>query len=123
MTAFDDIGGQEGVDALVQAFYAKVFADPVLRPFFESSDHTKLIRMQQQFFAVALGGPVEYAGGSLRDVHAGRGIDARHLTLFTGHLLETLEERGVARDEAERVVDRVALYADDVIGGGTGEDG
>jgi hemoglobin len=123
VSLYDEIGGQAGVDALVSDFYGRVFGDPVLRPFFERADQHKLITMQQQFFAVALGGPVEYAGSSLREAHGGLGITPRHLSLFTEHLLETLLDRGVGRDEADQVVSHIALYADDVIGEGVGEDG
>jgi hemoglobin len=122
VTLYDDIGGQAGVEDLVQDFYARVFADPVLRPFFEGHDHTKLVAMQHEIFGAALGGPVEYSGSNLAAAHAGRGIEARHLALFSGHMIDTLTGRGLSADDADLVVARIALYAEDVVGG-VSEDG
>ena len=119
---FEAMGGQEGVDDSVSAFYARIFADPELRPFFEHSDQVKLVAMQQEFFSAALGGPVTYSGTSLREAHAGRGIQPRHLARFAEHLLATLRERGLSADAAETVVARIAVYSDDVLGE-VGEDG
>jgi hemoglobin len=119
---YERVGGAEAVDAMVGAFYRRVFADPVLRPFFESVDRDKLERMQWELFTAALGGPPATSPMDLRDAHAGRGIEARHLGLFTEHLVETLRDLDLPRDEADAVVARIAMYSDDVLGGG-GEDG
>jgi len=119
---YERVGGAEAVDAMVGAFYRRVFADPDLRPFFESVDKDKLERMQRELFTAALGGPPATSPMHLRDAHAGRGIEPRHLGLFTEHLVETLRDLELPQDEADAVVARIALYSDDVLGGG-GEDG
>ncbi len=119
---YDQVGGQDGIDAMVDQFYEGVLTDPELRPFFESADRAKLLAMQKAFFAAALGGPVAYSGTSLHDAHAGRGIEPRHLSAFTEHLMATLHERGVPPDAADEIVSRIAQHADDIVGGG-GEDG
>jgi hemoglobin len=121
-TLYERVGGPEAVDAMVGAFYRRVFADPVLRPFFESVDKDKLVRMQQELFTAALGGPPATSPMHLRDAHAGHGIEARHLGMFTEHLVETLRDLELPRDEADAVIARIAVYSDDVLGGG-GEDG
>ena len=119
---YDQVGGADGVDQLVGRFYEQIFADPDLRPFFDGVDHEALIHMQREFFGAALGGPIAYSGTSLHEVHAGRGIEPRHLARFTEHLLATLRERGLSADAAEGVVGRIAMHSDDIVGGG-GEDG
>jgi hemoglobin len=119
---YDQIGGQDAIDEMVDQFYERVLADPELSPFFASADRTRLIRMQQEFFGAALGGPTGYSGTSLRDAHAGRGIGAADLACFTGHLLDTLQQRGFSGDAADQVVSRIAMAGDDIVGGG-GEDG
>ena len=119
---YERVGGASAIDAMVGEFYERVFADPVLRPFFESVDKDKLLRMQQELFKAALGGPPTTSPMHLRDAHAGRGIESRHLVLFTEHLIETLNARDLPRDAVDGVVARIALYSDDVLGGG-GEDG
>ncbi|HVN51289.1 MAG TPA: group 1 truncated hemoglobin [Acidimicrobiales bacterium] len=119
---YERVGGAQVVDAMVGAFYERVFADAVLRPFFETVDKDKLLRMQEELFTAALGGPPATSPMHLREAHAGRGIEPRHLVLFTEHLVETLRDLDLPEDEADAVIGRIAVYADDVLGGG-GEDG
>ena len=114
---YELLGGAEGIDAAVTDFYGRVLNDPLLRPFFEDVDVSKLQRMQHEYFSQALGGPVEYTGMDLERVHRGRGITTEHLSRFTGHLVETLVARGVSPEDADRVIARVFLMADDVVGG------
>jgi len=121
-TLFERLGGDAAVADMVGDFYGRVFADPVLRPFFESTDHEKLVRMQAEFFVAALGGPPSSSITTLSEVHAGRGIEAQHLARFTDHLMATLRDRGVDPEAVDQVVARIAMHADEIVGGVT-EDG
>ncbi|MEZ5304851.1 MAG: group 1 truncated hemoglobin, partial [Verrucomicrobiales bacterium] len=69
MNLFDKIGGAPAVARLVESFYARVMADPALKPFFEHASVENLIAMQREFFTAALGGPGEYRGKSLAHAH------------------------------------------------------
>lgn len=115
-TLFERIGGEAGVAALVDAFYARVLADPELAPFFATTPMDKLRRMQREFFAAALDGPLVYTGRSMAEVHAGRGIQPRHLRRFVDHLFETLRDQQIDEDEAYAVVSRINTWADEITG-------
>lgn len=114
---FDQIGGREAVDRLVDAFYERVFADPELAPFFRSADRARLVRMQQLFFTVALGGPDEYTGRPVATAHEGRGIRRRHFARFVECLLETMTEAGVDDAHANDIIARISAFGDDILGG------
>ncbi len=115
-TLYDRIGGEKAIGTLMDTFYDRVFADNELRPFFEGVALERLRRMQREFFAAALGGPVVYSGRALSEVHYGRGIRPRHLRLFLDHLLETLRGQEVSEEDAYEVVTRIHIYADDITG-------
>ncbi len=119
---YQRIGGEAGIERLVQAFYDRVVADPELAPFFEHVPMEKLRTMQKEFFSEALGGPLFYSGRSMREVHAGRGIRKRHLRRFTDHLFEALDagkvEMGLTPREVNEIYNRIALEADEIGGGG-----
>ncbi len=115
-TAFDRIGGPERIEQMFETFYKKVQANPELAPMFASTDTTKLAKMQREFFAIALDGPIDYASRRLVAAHHGRGITRHHFSLFCQHLLETLLEFGLDKSEADRVLGRVAIYAGNVTG-------
>jgi hemoglobin len=70
MAVYDDIGGAPAVRAALDAFYSRVLADAKLSPFFLGVDIERLKKVQEGFFAKALGGPDAYTGRSLGDAHA-----------------------------------------------------
>lgn len=59
-TLYTDIGGQETIDKLVEAFYPRVYADEELRPLFEG-DIDEIKRKQRMFLPQFLGGPALYS--------------------------------------------------------------
>ena len=69
MALYDEIGGAPAVRAALDAFYARVLADAMLSPFFLGVDIERLKKIQEGFYAMALGGPSDYTGRSLRDAH------------------------------------------------------
>ncbi len=80
---YDRLGGAAAIDGLIEAFYVRVLADPKLAPFFKDTPMERLRAMQTQFFSMALGGPVEYTGRSMSQVHHGRGITGVASPKFT----------------------------------------
>jgi hemoglobin len=59
-TLYDEIGGQETIDRLVNAFYPRVYANEELRPLFEG-DMEEIKRKQRLFLPQFLGGPALYS--------------------------------------------------------------
>lgn len=115
-TLYERIGGAPTIDKLISTFYQRVLADPLLEPFFEHTSIEKLTNMQKAFFSVALGGPEPDVKISMYAAHQGRGIQSKHLTRFTEHLLETLREIGVEEQDAKRIYERIATYSNEVLG-------
>lgn len=119
---YERIGGDDAIGAVVEDFYARVLSDPELAPFFGHTEMAKLTHMQHEFFSAALGGPVEYSGMALGDVHAGRGIQPRHVARFLEHMVEVLRDRGLDDEDVQEVASRLSIAAQDVTGA-VGEDG
>jgi truncated hemoglobin YjbI len=91
--------------AVVDRFYERVWADPLLRPFFERVDKEKLKRHQEAAFALAFGGKELLvtlegsAGGAppsdLRAIHRRsmleHGLGLEHFDAFLRHFKETVD--------------------------------
>lgn len=116
---FDEIGGSEVVDSVVENFYQKVVNDEQLGKFFKNASVDRIKSMQRQLFGVALGAPLEYEGKPLNEVHKGLGITRDDLSIYIEHLMDTLTEMGIAGENANRFVARIATYADEVLGEST----
>jgi hemoglobin len=95
MALYDDIGGERAVRAALDAFYPRAIADEILSPFFLGVDIERLKKAQERFFAMALGGPGQYTGRGLAEVHARtrqRGVNDEvfdhYLFVFKGVLVD-----------------------------------
>ena len=115
-TLFERVGGEKGIAALVDSFYANVLADPELAGFFAETSMDRLRTMQRAFFSAALDGPVVYSGLSLAAAHHGRSIRPRHLRRFVDHLLETLRTFEVDEEDVLSICARIATYSDEITG-------
>ncbi len=107
MTLYEEIGGSAAVNASVDLFYTKVFADPLLAPFFSETDKPRQIGKQKEFLTYAFGGASDYTGSSMREVHKGsveKGLSDVHFDAVAGHLQTTLQELGVATHLIEQVM-------------------
>lgn len=121
-TLYEQIGGPEQIEDVIERFYDRVLHDPRIGPFFAHVPMDRLRNMQVEFFAVALDGPNRYSGRDLTDAHSQVPISRDDFSRFVSHLLDTLEDLGYDAEVVDGVVNRISLYADDVLGG-FGEEG
>jgi hemoglobin len=113
---YEQVGGADAVDAMVDDFYDRVLSDPQLKPFFEHVALKRLLAMQKEFFTVALDGPLVYGGRPLNEAHHGHKIERKHYARFVNHLLETLNERGIAEKESSAIIGRLNTYIYEITG-------
>jgi truncated hemoglobin YjbI len=78
MSAFDDVGGEAGLRAILRTLYDRLFDDLMVGFLFAGKDKAALVEHQLWFTAKFLGGPSRYEGKSMPDAHA-------HLPLLPGH--------------------------------------
>ncbi|MBO4271065.1 group I truncated hemoglobin [Microbispora triticiradicis] len=112
---FDQIGGSAAVSAVVDEFYQRVVADPMLRGYFADVDMDKLKAHQRSFVAAALGGPQEYRGRSMDVAHAGLGITAEEFDQVVVHLAGALESCGVDGETIGAIAGALAPLKEQVV--------
>ena len=115
---YERLGGEAGVSALIDRFYDRLLSDPELSPFFVKAPVDRIRLMQKAFFAAALDGPMRYTGGDLYSVHRGMRVRERHFSHYVHLLLGTLGEMGIPEADLHATIDRMALYASDIVTGG-----
>ena len=110
MSLYDDLGGAAAVTAALDRFYPKVLADPRLGPFFAGVDIEGLKRRISPFMAMALGGPSNYHGPTLRQSHThlvSKGLDDSVFDAFLGHFEDVMKELGVP---AEKIAEIMPIF-------------
>ncbi|AGZ53658.1 group I truncated hemoglobin [Mycobacterium kansasii] len=115
ITIYDQIGGYQAIEVVVEDFYARVLADDQLAGFFTGTNMSRLKGKQTEFFAAALGGPEPYTGAPMKQVHQGRGITMHHFTLVAGHLGDALAAAGVPPETITEILKTISPLAADVV--------
>ena len=111
---FERIGGEMALARLIDRFYHRITHDSEIGHYFVHVPIEKLKKMQTEFFAMATGGPVTYAGRPLSQVHHPLAISRREFQRFTEHLITTLQEEGIDEQDVREVTAKVNLYADEI---------
>lgn len=115
-TLYDRLGGGDAIGEVTAEFYDRVLADPLLAPYFDGIDMTKLAGMQAAFLSIAFGGPDSYRGRDLRAAHAGMGLGDAHFDRVVNILARVLREAGAAVGDITEVATVAETTRADVLG-------
>ncbi|PGF15865.1 group 1 truncated hemoglobin [Natrinema sp. CBA1119] len=109
-TLYERLGGEDAIAAVVDEFYDRVMADEQVAGYFDDVDMQKQRAHQAQFISSVTGGPVEYAGGEMKAVHAEMGITPSDFQAIATHLDDALAEFDVGDVDREAVLEEIASY-------------
>ena len=121
---YDRLGGEKGVNAIVDDWIARALADP--RVNWERKGITRggvslkrnksiewqaspdnVARMKKhiaQFVAVATGGPTKYEGRDMKEVHGGMHVSNANFDAAIGDLKASLDKLGVPTEEQKELL-------------------
>jgi hemoglobin len=113
-TLFEEIGGTETIQKLVDTFYPKVYGDPDLAPLFEG-DIEEIKRKQRMFLTQFLGGPTlysnEFGPPAMRHRHMPFEITPTRAKAWLRCMKEAFDEIGLTGDIAEAFYNRLQQVA------------
>ncbi|WP_141585805.1 group 1 truncated hemoglobin [Actinomadura sp. WMMA1423] len=117
MSIYESIGGEAALTAVVDDLYERILADDTLSGFFVGTKLNRLKGRQVEFFGEALGGPMAYQGGTMKDVHLGLGIERAHFDRVVEHLAASLAAAGVPERTIGEIAAVLMPLADDIVSG------
>ncbi|KAF4729376.1 hypothetical protein FOZ63_006307, partial [Perkinsus olseni] len=91
---FTRLGGMEGVEDVVTRLYECVERDRRINNFFTGAKLQAIKRTQSDFIIKTLGGPTDYNGRSLEEIHAVLAITDFHLDVFFQLMARALRDCG-----------------------------
>jgi hemoglobin len=114
-TLYELAGGDAAIRAIVNSFYDKVAANPVLRPLFPD-DFTEVRHKQYMFLTQFFGGPalysMEYGAPMLKMRHIKIGaITPRHAKAWLECMSQALQENGIRGPLYDVMMDRLTRTA------------
>ncbi len=119
-TLFEQLGGQNMVDAIVDRFYHIVLDDDRLKHFFANVDMVEQRNHQKRFVAVALSGANDLTGSAImREGHQHlvqkMGLSDVHFDAFVGNLARAMSDFGVSAELISKVAAMLETTRDDVL--------
>ncbi|WP_047153610.1 group I truncated hemoglobin [Aneurinibacillus tyrosinisolvens] len=116
ISLYERLGGQEGIQKVVDVFYDRILADDSVNYFFKNTDMARQRRHQALFISFATGGPNNYTGGTMEKVHTGMNIQHEHFDAIVNHLVAALKQFDVADVDIQGVIAKIAPLEDDIVG-------
>jgi len=113
------LGGKDGVAGIVDSFIDNLMADPrVKKPFAKTTKGPKLEHFKQMLneqLCELTGGDCRYSGKTMSDVHAGMRITGAQFDAFVSDFQLALDEKQVAKEDAQQVIEQLNLLKDQVV--------
>lgn len=120
LSLYDRVGGDKAMEKAVDLFYRKVLQDDLVAKFFEDVDMEGQRLKQKSFLAMAFGGPYQYTGKDLREVHQRLvdqlGLTGVHFDRVIEHFRASVQELHVPGPETEKMCEILESFRDDVLG-------
>jgi hemoglobin len=120
-TLWDRLGGEANVRKVVDDFTKAAAADPkvnITRDGKYKLDEQAVQDLEKHlvdFVSSATGGPLPYAGKSMKEVHKGMGITNAEYDAAGGHLKKALEQNGAKADDVAEVMKAVENLRKDIV--------
>jgi hemoglobin len=111
---YEQIGGHDALEVVVEDFYCRVLDDDHLAAFYAGSNMKCVKARQVEFLSALLGGPGPYTGTPIRQVHEGRGITMHHFAMVAAHLADSLCAAGLHPDTISDILQAIAPLATEI---------
>ena len=94
-TLYQRLGEQAGIDQVVDNYLYEVGESELLRPLFAKTDLERFrTKLAEQLCEVS-GGPCQYTGDDMTEVHAGMAMNNRHFDAVVTALTDAMTQAGV----------------------------
>lgn len=105
---YEDLGGAEGVDAIVYGLIVRIADDERVVERFRHVDIDRFKTGLETYICSVSGGPCEYTGESMQVVHAGHQYTDREFNAIVALLIESMEEQELPVAAQNRLLARLA---------------
>ncbi|MBK1880242.1 group I truncated hemoglobin [Pelagicoccus mobilis] len=102
-TLYERLGGQKGVEFIVENTLERHLENPKLAPYFVHLDHAWFRKTIVEFFATGTGGPATYSGADMRTAHAHLNISDEIFDLAMVDALAAVKASGATKDTQDEV--------------------
>ena len=112
---YDDLGGQAGMQAIVDHAIQRWLADPRVGPTFADTNMDRFRRLITDQLCQVAGGPCRYAGRTMAAAHRGLDLTRAQFNAVAEDLQDAMEDSGVAYHTQNRLLAKLAPMQRDMV--------
>ncbi|MDP1931746.1 MAG: group 1 truncated hemoglobin [Gammaproteobacteria bacterium] len=112
---FDALGGQEGVNVIVENFIMQIARDERIIDHFAVSNVERFRMMMREHLCFLADGLCEYTGDSMIDTHAGMGVTEGDFNAIVEDMMAAMNQAGVPIGTQNRLLSRLAKLRGEII--------
>ena len=112
---YHEIGGHEGIERIVNAFIRRIVQDKSILPYFSKSNVTHFKQGFISHLCDAVGGPCQYKGDTMRDIHTGMNITVKDFNRTVEILIAAMEVAGIDYRSQNKILKQLAPSREKII--------
>ena len=112
---YDRLGGKGAITAVVETFVGNVGGDKRINGYFASTDLTKLKMHLVNQICEASGGPCTYTGRTMKQTHAGMGVQDAAFGHLVEDLVAALDHHKVGKTEKDELLGVLGPMKSDIV--------
>ncbi|MFT4766645.1 MAG: hemoglobin, partial [Oleispira sp.] len=102
------IGGHDGIERIVDAFTLRIVQDKSILPYFLKSNVTHFKQGFISHLCDAVGGPCQYKGDTMHDIHTGMKITEKDFNRTVELLIDAMEDAGIDYRSQNKILKQLA---------------
>lgn len=114
-TLYDELGGKEGVEQIVELLLTRISDDPRIADHFAAVDILNLNDKLVEQICFESGGPCTYTGRDMVEAHASRKVSNADFNALVEDLMWAMDQRKVPRTAQNRLLGRLAPMHPDIV--------
>jgi hemoglobin len=114
-TLYQDLGGKEGIAAIVEAMLINTAEDERVASTFAAANLVRLRRLLEEQFCNVTDGPCEYTGFSMRESHRGMVVTETEFNATVEALVDAMNDLDVAQTTQNRLLARLAPLQAEIV--------
>ncbi|WP_157471022.1 group I truncated hemoglobin [Colwellia sp. PAMC 20917] len=112
---YQDIGGHQGIELLVDAFVKRIVKDKVILPYFAKSSVRHFKQGFINHLCGVVNGPCKYNGDSMIDIHTGMNINEADFNRVVELLIEAMEDVDISYQSQNKILVKLAVLRPEII--------
>ena len=112
---YRELGGQEGITAIVDGFLYELASDHDVLPLFANTDIDRFREKFIEQLCDVTGGPCDYSGDTMQETHREMQITRAQFNSVVEDLMRAMTREGVPVGTQNRLLRRLAVMYDEIV--------